>query len=268
MIKVHVFHTGSVKVDQAIPHREKNPLAVIGFMRSKNKKLVLPVSCYFIQHPKGNVLIDTGWYTIYAKESPKRLLGLINKISKPIINENEGIDSKLRRLGIEATEIDRVFISHMDFDHASGLRLVKKAKKIQTSEEEWKASNQFSLRYVNTWSDICGVDVFAYQNTGVGPFGKSFDVFDDGSIVLISTPGHSNGMFSVRISNNEKYVILGNDAAYTQKSFEELIVPGFTVDFQMAEKSLLWLCQCRKDPNCIEVLVNHDPSVTEHVIEL
>lgn len=268
MIEVHVFHTGSVKVDQAIPHKEKNPFALTGFMRSKEKKLVLPVSCYLIQHPKGNILIDTGWDTIYAKESPKQLLGAVNKISKPIIGEDEGIDSKLKKIGIEPTDIDRVFISHMDFDHTSGLRLVKDAKKIQTSEEEWKAANQFNPRYVDTWSGICDIETFSYENTGIGPVGKSYDVFNDRSIILISAPGHSKGMFCVKISNNEKYVVLGNDAAYTQKSFEEQIIPGFTTDVMIAEKSLLWLCQCRKDSNCIEVLANHDPNVEEHVIEL
>ena len=49
MIKIHIFHTGAVKVDQAIPYKERNPLAVTGFFRSQDKKLILPVSCYLIQ---------------------------------------------------------------------------------------------------------------------------------------------------------------------------------------------------------------------------
>jgi len=268
MIKVHVFQTGSVKVDQAIPHHEKNPLAVTGFMCGKSKKMILPVSCYLIQHPRGNVLIDTGWDTIYAKEPPKQMLGMVNKISGPIIREDEGVDTKLKEIGLKPKELDYVFISHMDFDHTSGLRLVKEAKHIQTSEEEWKACNEFSIRYVDTWTGICDVDTFAYEDTGIGPFGKSYDVFGDGSIELISTPGHSKGLFSVIVSNNEKYAVLGNDVAYTPKSFEKNVIPGFTVNNKMAKKSLAWLCDCKKDPACIEVLVNHDPTVKEHTIEL
>lgn len=72
MIKVHIFHTGAVKVDQAIPYKERNPLAVTGFFRPEEKKLVLPVSCYLIQHPKGNLLIDTGWDSKYVSERPHR----------------------------------------------------------------------------------------------------------------------------------------------------------------------------------------------------
>lgn len=268
MIKIHVFHTGSVRVDQAIPHHESNPLAVTGFMRGKSKKMILPVSCYLIQHPQGNILIDTGWDTIYAKEKPKQKMGLVNKISGPIIKETEGVDSKLKAIGIRPAELDCVYISHMDFDHTSGLRLVKEAKQIKTSEEEWKACNQFGLRYIDAWTGICRIDTFAYQNTGIGPFARSYDVYGDGSIELVATPGHSKGLFSVKVSGNDKYVVLGNDAAYTQQSFEKHIIPGFAVDSKNAEKSLDWLCECREDPNCLEVLVNHDPTVKEHVIEL
>ena len=50
MIKVHIFHTGSVKVDRAIPYGSRNPLAVTGFLRGKDKKMLLPVSCYLIEH--------------------------------------------------------------------------------------------------------------------------------------------------------------------------------------------------------------------------
>ncbi len=67
MIRIHIFHTGSVIVDCAIPYKEKNPLAVTGMFRSADKKLTLPVSCYLIEHPKGRILIDSGWDTKYAK---------------------------------------------------------------------------------------------------------------------------------------------------------------------------------------------------------
>lgn len=39
MIKIHIFHTGKVIVDMAIPYKERNPLAVTGFLRGEDKKL-------------------------------------------------------------------------------------------------------------------------------------------------------------------------------------------------------------------------------------
>lgn len=268
MIKVYLFHTGKVKVDQAIPLHESNPLAKTGLFRKKEKKLMLPVSAYLIEHPNGKILIDTGWDSKYANERPKYGFGLVDKISGPIIEENEGIDSKLTSIGLSASDIDRVFISHMDFDHTSGIRLVKAAKNFYTAKEEWIAANKRSIRYIDTWSSYCNMKTFSYENTGVGPVGRSYDVYGDGSVLLIHTPGHSQGLFSVKITNGEKYIILGNDAAYLPDSFEKKIIPGFTVDNELAKKSLDWLCECKKDPNCIAVWVNHDPTLKEQIISI
>ena len=267
-IKLCIFHTGKVRVDRAIPLHERNPLAVTGFFRSKAKQMVLPVSSYLIVHPRGNVLIDAGWDTRYAHERPKQLFGMVDRISAPIIAENEGIDSKLAAIGIHPGGIDNVFISHMDFDHVSGLRLIKDAKDIRCSEEEWIACSRFSLRYIDTWTGICNVGTFAFQPSGIGPVGRSYDVFGDGTLLLIHTPGHSRGLFSVMLRGRNKYIVLGNDAAYLPESFSEHKIPGFTINNQLAEKSLDWLIQCKNDPACTGVFVNHDPTVSEQELEV
>ena len=267
-IKLYLFHTGKVRVDRAIPLHERNPLAVTGLFRGKAKQMILPVSAYLIVHPKGNVLIDTGWDTKYAHERPKQLLGMVDQISAPLIEENEGIDSKLASVGLRPEDLDHVFISHMDFDHASGLRLVKNARDIRCSEEEWAACSKFSLRYVDTWTGICKVGTFAFQPGGVGPVGRSCDVFGDGTLLLVHTPGHSRGLFSVMLRGRKGYLVLGNDAAYLPESFSEHKIPGFTVDRQLAEKSLDWLIQCKNDSACMGVFVNHDPTVPEQEWEV
>lgn len=267
-IQVYVFHTGKVRVDRAISLHERNPLAVTGLFRSRDKQMLLPVSAYLIVHPKGKVLIDTGWDTKYAYEHPKQLMGLVDKISAPVIRENEGIDSKLAAVGLYVSDIDHVFISHMDFDHASGLRFVKDARDIRTAQEEWDACSKFSLRYVDTWTGICKVDTFHYQHTGIGPVGRSYDVFGDGTVQLVHTPGHSHGLFSVLIQGTDGFLVLGNDVAYLPESFSQHRIPGFTVNDHLAEKSLDWLIACKNNPSCKGVFVNHDPTVEEQQLEV
>lgn len=267
-IKITIFHTGKVRVDRAIPLHERNPLAVTGFFRSKKKKMILPVSAYLIDHPKGKILIDTGWDTKYATERPKQLLGLADKVSAPIIEANEGIDDKLKAVGLQPEDIDHVFISHMDFDHVSGLRLVNRAKDIRCAAEEWAACNKFSLRYIDTWTNVCDVSTFSYSQSGIGPTGRSYDVFGDGTVLLVHTPGHSYGLFSAMIRGTDGYLVLGNDAAYLPESFSKHKIPGFTVDNRLAAKSLDWLIQCKNDPRCKGVFVNHDPTVQEQTLEV
>lgn len=144
MIKIHIFHTGSVIVDRAIPYKDKNPLAVTGFLRGRDMKLTLPVSAYLIEHPKGKVLIDTGWDSKYATERPHRFFGLPDGISTHVIKNGESIDCKPRGLGLSASDIDYLFFSHMDFAHTSGFHLVKNAKSIMAAEEELEDSKNTS----------------------------------------------------------------------------------------------------------------------------
>ena len=67
MIKIHVMHTGKVYVSSALPFKdvEKNPnpvqLSLLSLYGRRNR-IWLPVSAYFIEHPKGKILIDTGWH--------------------------------------------------------------------------------------------------------------------------------------------------------------------------------------------------------------
>lgn len=268
MIKVHIFHTGKVRVDIAIPYKERNPLAVTGLFRGNDKKIDLPVSCYLIEHPRGRVLIDSGWHSKYVTEKPHRFFGLLDQISTPIIQEGESIDCQLEKMGLKPSDIDYLFFSHMDFDHTSGLALLCGIRSIQASEEEISDSKKYFFRYVKTNWDFADVKPFRYDKKGIGPVGKSYDVFGDGSILLVNTPGHTHGLFSAVIKNNGKYVVLAGDTVYTQKSIQNKLIPGFTVDAKLAKKSLEWICECAADANCILVAANHDPAIEAQTIEL
>ncbi|MCH3968585.1 MAG: N-acyl homoserine lactonase family protein [Atopobiaceae bacterium] len=268
MTRLHVFHTGSVIVDRAIPYHEDRPLAALGVGRSVDKKLTLPVSCYLIEHPRGNILIDTGWNTRYAYERPKRFGGALDRISAPLVLEGEGIDSKLAACGLSPTDIDCVYLSHLDFDHTSGIALVRGARRFMTARAEVADARRAPLRYVrSTWADV-DIEPFDYQEGGIGPVGRSLDVFGDGSVVLVSTPGHTHGHASVRVGTPERYVLLAGDAVYTQRSVREHIMPGFTVDEAAAKASVEWVCACAADPACLTVIPNHDPDTEEQVIDL
>ena len=267
-MKLHIFHTGSVKVDRAIPYKEKNPLAVTGAFRGEDKKVILPVSCYLIEHPEGKLLIDTGWDSKYVQERPHRFFGLLDGISTPILRPGESVDARLAECGLCAADLDYIFFSHMDFDHTSGLRLVKAVRQIMAAEEEIADSRKYFFRYVKTNWDFANVQAFRYADTGVGPVGKSFDVFGDGRVVLVNTPGHSHGHFSAIVRNGEDYVLLAGDAIYTQASIREGRIPGFTVDAKLARKSLDWVCACAADKHCLLTAANHDPEVPEQTIEL
>lgn len=269
MIKTHVFHTGKVKVDIAIPLGERNPLAFTGLFRGKEKKCLLPVSCYLLEHPKGRILIDTGWDSKYATEELTTFGGLLDKISGPVIHADEGVDSKLKAMGLTVQDLDAVYLTHLDFDHTSGLRLVQDARSFYASQEEIADAKKYVFRYIKDTYDFVNIEPFDFQNTGIGPVGRSYDVFGDGTVLLVNTPGHTHGLFSAVVKGSDgRYLVLASDTVYLRESWEQRHYPGFHVDVDMALKSVDWIRECVADPNCIGVFANHDPEVVECVIEL
>lgn len=126
------------------------------------------------------------------------------------------------------------------------------------------------LRYLShEWKGV-PVRTFKLRKTGLGAYGRSFDLFGDGSIQMVWEPGHSTGLCAtkVQIPGQEKYVMLAADGGYAAKSWQEGLTPGLVVDRFAAQKSLAFLTQTANDPACIECLANHDPNVRPHTITL
>ncbi|GLX69726.1 N-acyl homoserine lactonase family protein [Paenibacillus glycanilyticus] len=269
-IKVHVLHCGQVQVDIAVPFKQKtlNPLAFTGLFRSSKHQIVIPVSAYLIEHPKGLVLVDTGWHTDVRGDQAKYLGKISYRISKAFLPEGQAVHEQLLKMGIKAKDLDYVVISHMDADHASGIKLLNEAKNMMTSDMEWQATVKNKLRYKQHMWEGIEIKPFSMTDSEYGPMRKSFDLFNDESIVFVHTPGHSHGMVSTIVQNNGKFVLLANDTGYSKESWEEMILPGIVVNKKHAFESLKWVKNMSLKSNCIEALANHDPEILPHVIEL
>lgn len=269
-IRVHVMHTGEVGVDPAVPFRDvsKNPIAYTGLFRSPKRRIWLPVSAYLIEHPKGLVLVDTGWHSDVRVNQKKHMSWKLNMASKARLPVGEAVDEQLAALGIKPQDLDYVFISHMDGDHISGLRLVKDAKRILTSREELEVATKGELRYVKRlWQ---GVDIqpFEMNHSEYGPFGRSYDVFGDGTVLMVDISGHSNGTSATLIQKNGKFVLLTADCGYAKDSWESIRLPGPVSEKDKMKRSLEWVREMSQKEGCIEILANHDQEVKPHVIEI
>ncbi|AXQ78794.1 N-acyl homoserine lactonase family protein [Streptococcus chenjunshii] len=270
-IKLHILHTGTVIVDEALPyHRDTDsPIAWTGFLRGKKHRMELPVSVYLIEHPKGLVLIDTGWHTD-NRHRQLRNLSFQWFVNKAVLPEGQTVHEQLAKLGYSPSDIDAVVLSHLHCDHADGLRLVKEAKKILVSEPEWQTAKKDRFKYLHhEWKGV-DLQTFTLTKTGKGPQGMSYDLFGDGSIEFIWIPGHSDGLCATTIKNTQtgRYILLTSDAGYSPKNWEENLTPGVVSDREKAREALEWVRQTVRDPLCQAAFANHDPNLDEQVIEI
>lgn len=279
-IKIHVFHTGEVCVAPDLPFGgdHSNAIKASGVFGKKEDRLWLPVSAYLIEHPKGIFLVDTGWARdmspngAFDKKAQIKSLGsvLLYEVNQGRIPHRECIDEQLLTMGIRDTDLDAVLLTHLDCDHANGLKQVKGAKKFLVAADELKFATKMTNRvryFKNWWKDI---DLTTFEwNDSQGPVGKSYDLLGDGSIELINIPGHADGLFAVKVKNEEgKFVLLFSDGGYARKSWEQMITSGIAADKQLQKQSLAWIREQSLDPDCVESLANHDSDILPHVIEL
>lgn len=270
MINIYAFTCGQVGVDPCVPDRtlSKNPVAYTGLLRSSNRRIWLPVKTFLIRHPKGNVLIDTGWDKEVRGHPVRTITFPMWFASKPKLPQGQSIDEQLAKYSLSAADLDYVIMTHMDIDHNSGLRLVKAAKNIYASKEEWDAVHSRQIRYARKpWKGI-GFSMIPFAVDADAPYGKSWDIFADGTVKAVFLPGHSAGSIVVKVRQGEKFVLIAGDTGYNKSSWQKLKLPGPVYDKQRMLKSLEWVKAQSESPNCIAILASHDAEEQRDYFEL
>lgn len=276
-IKIHALKCGMVLVDKALPfggectelENQQQIMDAIRGGRGFDHRLMLNVFCYLIEHPKGKILVDTGWHTD-VRYNQYELLGKFHyQINQAFLPKGEAVDEQLAALGVKPSDLDYVLLTHLHSDHVLGVKLVKDAKKILCSDIELEtALGEFRSRYEPEMWEGVGLQTFPLEQTGYGPHGLSYDLFGDGSVKLVCTAGHTMGSCAVEINNNGKFVIITGDCAYAPKSWEKMVRPGIMANMEMGMKSLAWIKEMSEKPECLKMLTIHDPEAVAAVYEL
>lgn len=260
-VPVRVLHTGSVTIDRALAFREetRHPAPHTGWLRPRSARIRVPVSAYLIEHPDGRVLVDTGWHTDVRTDQRGHLGWVRWTMFRGDLPAGRAVHEQLDEMGIGSAELEYVVLTHLDSDHVSGLRQVSHARNVLVSRPEWEARG--GLRYVpSMWE---GVDVapFDLEEIPHGPREAGLDLFGDGRVYLVHTPGHSVGQVSVLVDAGDGWVLLASDVGYASRSWEEGVLPGLTEDDEDARASLDWVAEFAARDDCVAALANHDPDV-------
>ena len=62
-MKIHVLHCGYIQVSESVPYGNRIDLKNTArqLTAPDRNRITLPVCAYLIEHPKGLILVDTGW---------------------------------------------------------------------------------------------------------------------------------------------------------------------------------------------------------------
>lgn len=279
-MKLHVIQTGTVGVSPLLPFGGDNvsTAKASGVFTKKKDRLWLPVFVYYIETPHGKILVDTGWR---REMSPKGVFDrkaqikelvtpMLYRINYGVVPLGQTADEQLAEMGVRPEDLDHVLISHLDCDHVCGLRAFKNAKNIMVSKKDLdhiRSERTGRVRFRPEWWE--GVDLKTFDWNGTeGPVGCSYDVFGDGSVVMINIPGHSAGLCAIKVTGEDgRFVLIAADGGYARKSWEQMITSGISEDKELQKKSLAWIREQSENPDCIAVLASHDTEVTPHTIE-
>jgi N-acyl homoserine lactone hydrolase len=240
-------------------------LRALGFRSSPATWEVRPVPAYLARHPGvGRILIDAGLHPSIARDPRDNLDRFASRHYR--VDEGKDIVSQLRRRRLVPSDIDVVVLTDLHEDHASGIEAFPQAKFV-VSATEWAAattgSRPRSRGYYRSHYDYAfefvTVDFDGELIESYGPFGRTFDLFGDGSVRLAYTPGHSAGHMSVILRLPRRDFVVIGDAAYDWKQFNGQTEPMLIEDEHNWRRSLRELQAYRRTYPYALMVPGHDP---------
>ena len=278
-MNIHILQCGSIRVSETVPFGNRIDLRNTArqLMTADKNRLTLPVFTYLIEHPRGLILVDTGWCRdispdgVYDPKAVADVLPLhLAALFHPTLPAGMAIHEQLAGMWIQPEDLDYVLLTHLDVDHVSGLKHVNKAKHIVLPEYEyyWSCRTVYKTRQPqNLWIQYPMERPF-YRGSSLGPNHWVIDLFGDESVQMVNVPGHTEGQAAIVIRNGGRFVLLTADAAFSPRNWREMITPGFGFSREMQLKSLRWIAEMADDPCCAAVLCSHDPEITPGTIAL
>ena len=154
-------------------------------------------------------------------------------------------------------------MTHLHPDHASAIVDYPEATFL-VSSAEWEAASDggprdgYVKRQFDHGFDYRLIDFDSNDANSFSGFARSFDVFGDGSVRVVFTPGHTLGHMSVVLRTAKGEVLVAGDAIFMHRTLDDDHLPHLVADEHLFRRSMREIRQYRKETPDALVIPGHD----------
>jgi N-acyl homoserine lactone hydrolase len=220
-----------------------------GFWRrgeDMERQVRFPVPAYLVEVGEERILVDTGLHPDAAAEAGRHYDG-----AESIDFFGLGQDLPVAHQ-VDFDSLTKVVLTHLHFDHAGGSALLPASLPVFVQRREWEAAGDPEAIAGNFFlpRDYQGLADQVVLVDG------DHDLLGDGSVELLSTPGHTPGHQSVRVGDE---LVIGGDVTHFAAGLDDHRLPIFSddLDVQVASAERL---RALRDAGA-DVRPGHDPEV-------
>ena len=163
-------------------------------------------SCYLIKNGNQYLLWDTG-----------------HSMTAPNVAPKISVVDQLAKLGVKPEQINYVGISHYHADHTGQVASFPQST-LLIGQGDWNA--------ITAPKPAAGVNFgpFAHWISSGGkvePLPNDKDVFGDGSVIILNTPGHTPGHHSLLVKLSDRNYLITGDLVHFHENYSTNGVPWF-----------------------------------------
>jgi N-acyl homoserine lactone hydrolase len=234
-VRLHPIKSGEIKLDVISPRPPRRGPAKLPrtLLRSLPRKgRWFPVPVFLVEHSSGPFLIDTGYDPSIASDPTETLGFFFGKVAIKHRLVEPGTREEIRSRGFDPGEISRVVITHLHNDHTSGAGQWPTATFVVSREERGAAEGfgpyvQSHLATIGNWQEV---DYSGPEAEPFEAFSRTIDLFGDGDVRLIWSPGHSAGHQSVLLRLRGRPALICGDSCMSSVELREPLIDGVVVD--------------------------------------
>ena len=249
LMRLHIFDGGSTDL----------PLRNFRLGWPGDDRVTAPTPWYFIEHPRGNVVIDGGNAPQVAVD-PVAHWGEIAKSSITTMRPDQAVVPAMRARGFDPADVRWIVQSHLHIDHTGALAVIEEFPNAEVlvtrTEHAWAHAPAPFAEWGYCRADFVkpGIPWSLLEDQEDG-----YDLFGDGTLVCWRTPGHSPGHLSFEVHlPSGAAIFLAIDAVNRLDELDGSYVPAFTTSLTEATASIARVRRLAWRAGA-EVIAGHDP---------